>query len=224
LKCVTHGIDFVRQNSPTSSKYLIETTGGGVALFDDNIDGRLDMLLVNSGSLSPSMQPPANFRRSMPRYWNRLYRQEADGTFTDVTRAAGLVEAGDTNYGMGVTIGDYDNDGYEDIYITDYGKNSLLAQQSRWHLHRCNLKSRCSWLTRSSICRRVWPNIRTIRSCCPHWRELPPFFPAKQKTHCSRPTRNLARLTRRQRRTTRLCKRTLTPRPNTAKRSRFSPI
>jgi enediyne biosynthesis protein E4 len=121
-----HGVGFVHQNSPTSSKYLIETMGGGVALFDYNNDGRLDVLLVNSGSLAPSMQPPAGFRRSLPQYWNRLYRQEADGTFTDVTRAAGLADAGDANYGMGVTIGDYDNDGYEDIYITNYGKNSLL--------------------------------------------------------------------------------------------------
>jgi enediyne biosynthesis protein E4 len=120
------GVDFVQQNSPTSSKYLIETMGGGVALFDYNNDGRLDVLLVNSGYLAPSMQLPASFRRSLPQYWNRLYRQEADGTFTDVTRAAGLVDAGDTNYGMGVTIGDYDNDGYEDIYITNYGENSLL--------------------------------------------------------------------------------------------------
>src|ERR1700677_2858274 len=121
-----HGVDFVQQNSPTSSKYLIETMGGGVALFDYNNDGRLDVLLVNSGYLAPSMQLPASFRRSLPQYSNRLYRQEADGTFTDVTRAAGLVDAGDTNYGMGVTIGDYDNDGYEDIYITNYGENSLL--------------------------------------------------------------------------------------------------
>jgi hypothetical protein len=121
-----HGVGFVQQNSPTSSKYLIETMGGGVALFDYNNDGRLDVLLVNSGYLAPSMQLPASFRRSLPQYWNRLYRQEADGTFTDVTQTAGLVDAGDTNYGMGATIGDYDNDGYEDIYITNYGKNSLL--------------------------------------------------------------------------------------------------
>jgi hypothetical protein len=121
-----HGIAFVHQNSATSSKYLIETMGGGVALFDYNNDGRLDVLFVNSGYLAPSMQDPVNFRRSLPQYWNRLYRQEADGSFTDVTRAAGLADAGDANYGMGVAIGDYDNDGYEDIYITNYGKNSLL--------------------------------------------------------------------------------------------------
>ncbi len=123
------GIDFVHRNSPTSSKYLIETMGGGVAVFDYNNDGRLDVLLVNSGYLSAPMEVPADFRRSLPRYWNRLYRQEANGSFTDVTEAAGLADAGNANYGMGVAIGDYDNDGYEDIYITNYGKNTLLHNQ-----------------------------------------------------------------------------------------------
>ena len=120
------GVHFVQQNSPTTSKYLIETMGGGVALLDYNNDGRLDVLLVNSGALSASLVEPANFHRSLPKYWNRLYRQEADGTFTDVTEAAGLANAGDHNYGMGVTTGDYDNDGYTDIYLTSYGSNVLL--------------------------------------------------------------------------------------------------
>ncbi len=123
------GINFVQQNSPTSSKYLVETMGGGVALFDYNNDGRLDVLLINSGYLSPSMATPPEFRRNLPKYWNRLYRQEANGSFTDVTQAAGLANAGNANYGMGVTIGDYDNDGYEDIYITNYGSNTLLHNQ-----------------------------------------------------------------------------------------------
>jgi hypothetical protein len=120
------GIQFVQQNSPTSSKYLVETMGGGVALLDYNNDGRLDVLLVNSGALTASLDVPANFHRSLPKYWNRLYRQEADGTFTDVTQAAGLANTSDGNYGMGVTTGDYDNDGYTDIYLTSYGSNTLL--------------------------------------------------------------------------------------------------
>jgi enediyne biosynthesis protein E4 len=119
------GIGFIHQNSPTNSKYLIETMGGGVALLDYNNDGRLDVFLVNSGELSPSMSLPPDFHRSLPKYWNRLYRQNADGTFTDVTKAAGLADAGDGNYGMGVAVGDYDNDGFPDIYVTNYGKNSL---------------------------------------------------------------------------------------------------
>jgi enediyne biosynthesis protein E4 len=119
------GISFLHQNSPTSSKYLIETMGGGVAVLDYNNDGRLDIFLVNGGDLSSPMALPANFHRSLPKYWNRLYRQSADGTFTDVTKAAGLADAGDHNYGMGVAVGDYDNDGHPDIYVTNFGKNTL---------------------------------------------------------------------------------------------------
>ena len=67
---------------------------------------------------------PDNFDRHDPRYWNRLYRQNRDGSFTDVTKEAGLENAGDGNYGMGVAVGDYDNDGYP-IYVRQLGKNIL---------------------------------------------------------------------------------------------------
>src|ERR1700739_1787561 len=120
-----HGVDFVLRNSPTPRKYLIETMPGGVALLDYNNDGLLDILLVNGGHLVDTMKTPAAFDRHDPRYWNRLYRQNKDGSFTDVTVQAGLGGAGDGNYGMGVAVGDYDNDGYPDIYVTNYGKNIL---------------------------------------------------------------------------------------------------
>ncbi len=119
------GIDFVLENSPTPKKYLIETMPGGIALLDYNNDGLLDVFLVNGGKLSSNMTMPESFDRSNPKYWNRLYRQNKDGTFTDVTTAAGLSKAGDGNYGMGVAVGDYDNDGYPDLYVTNYGKNIL---------------------------------------------------------------------------------------------------
>src|SRR5208283_2605526 len=119
------GLDFTLQNSPTPQKYLIETMGGGVALFDYNNDGLLDIFLVNSGKLASPMHPPETFDRHDPRNWNRLYRQNPDGSFTDVTKEAGLANAGDGNYGMGVAVGDYDNDGFPDLYITNYGKNTL---------------------------------------------------------------------------------------------------
>ncbi len=119
------GIDFTLRNSPTSRKYLIETMPGGVALLDYNNDGLLDIFLVNAGRVQNPMTLPPDFSRRDPRYWNRLYRQNKDGSFTDVTQQAGLSNAGDTNYGMGVAIGDYDNDGYPDIYITNFGKNIL---------------------------------------------------------------------------------------------------
>jgi enediyne biosynthesis protein E4 len=119
------GLDFVLQNSPTSLKYLIETMPGGVALLDYNNDGLLDIFLVNGGRVTAPMAQPIDFNRRDPKYWNRLYRQNRDGTFTDVTEQAGLSKIADSNYGMGVAIGDYDNDGYPDIYVTNYGKNVL---------------------------------------------------------------------------------------------------
>ena len=125
-----HGFDFLHQSSPTKQKYLIETMGGGVALLDYNNDGLLDIFLVNSGRLtSPMPRTPMpqteDFARSDPRYWNRLYRQNRDGTFTDVTASAGLSKAGQGNYGMGVAAADYDNDGFTDLYVTSYGHNVL---------------------------------------------------------------------------------------------------
>jgi hypothetical protein len=98
---------------------------GGVALFDYNNDGLLDIFMVNGGNNTKVAGGVAGFDRSNPKYWNRLYRQNKDGGFTDVTQQAGLASAGDKNYGMGVAIGDYDNDGLDDIFVTNYGKNLL---------------------------------------------------------------------------------------------------
>jgi enediyne biosynthesis protein E4 len=122
---VPRGLNFTLENSPTPQKYLIETMPGGVALFDFNNDGLLDIFLVNGGRLNSSMTTPESFDRKNPKYWNRLYRQNRDGSFTDVTEQAGLADAGDANYGMGVAVGDYDNDGFADLYVTSYGTNIL---------------------------------------------------------------------------------------------------
>src|SRR5437588_4403584 len=84
------GLDFVQRNSPTSQKYVIETMCGGVALFDYNNDGLLDIFFVNGGHLDDPVKLPARFGRRDPLYWNRLYRQNKDGSFTDVTAPAGL--------------------------------------------------------------------------------------------------------------------------------------
>src|SRR6201998_2163178 len=118
-------LDFPHWNSPTPQKYLIETMGGGVALFDYNNDGLLDIFLVNSGRLANPMHPPETFNRENPNTRIRLYRQNPHGSFTDVRKEAGLANAGDGNYGMGVAVGDYDNDGFPDLYVTSYGKNIL---------------------------------------------------------------------------------------------------
>jgi hypothetical protein len=119
------GLDFTLQNSPTPQKYLIETMPGGVALLDYNNDGLLDIFLVNGGRLTTPWQFPDKYPRANPRYCNRLYRQKKDGSFTDVTEASGLANAGLGNYGMGVAVADYDNDGFPDLFVTNYGKNIL---------------------------------------------------------------------------------------------------
>jgi hypothetical protein len=117
------GIGFRHENSPTTSKYLIETMGGGVAVFDYDNDGRLDVFFVNGAALADPMPAGAEPDKSAPRFTNRLYRNKGDGTFDDVTARAGLAAA--RGYGMGAAVGDYDNDGSEDLYVTNYGANIL---------------------------------------------------------------------------------------------------
>ncbi|HMH07295.1 MAG TPA: CRTAC1 family protein [Terriglobales bacterium] len=102
-----------------AKKYIIETTGSGVAIFDYNNDGWPDIFLVNGTTLEgfPAGNAPTN----------HLYRNNHDGTFTDVTTQVGLTATG---WGQGVCAGDYDNDGWEDLYVTYYGKNRLYHNQS----------------------------------------------------------------------------------------------
>jgi len=116
---------FRQENSATSNKYLIETMGGGVALFDYDNDGRLDIFFTNGAKLEDPMPDGKSADKSDPKYWNRLYHQNADGTFSDVTEQAGLSGASQGYYSMGVAVGDYDNDGYEDLYVTGFGGNIL---------------------------------------------------------------------------------------------------
>jgi hypothetical protein len=96
------------------NKYLLETTGCGVAFYDYDNDGWLDIFLVNGTRLEgfPAGQEPIN----------RLFKNNRDGTFTDVTLKAGLAHSG---WGQGVCIGDYDNDGFEDLFVAYFGKNVL---------------------------------------------------------------------------------------------------
>ncbi len=116
------GLNFEYLASHTSRKYLIETMGSGVALFDYDNDGRLDIFAVNGAPLGDPTPKGTIPQKTGPKYWNRLYHQRPDGTFEDVTEKAGLQGVG---YGMGVAVGDYDNDGYEDLYVTAYGGNRL---------------------------------------------------------------------------------------------------
>ena len=101
-----------------SKKYIIETTGTGVAIFDYDNDGWPDIFIVNGTTLEgfPTGKSPTN----------QLYRNNHDGTFSDVTLKAGLAASG---WGQGVCVGDYDNDGWEDLYVTYYGKNRLYHNE-----------------------------------------------------------------------------------------------
>ena len=96
------------------NKYLLETTGCGVAFYDYDNDGWLDIFLVNGTRLEgfPPGQEPIS----------RLFKNNRDGTFTDVTAKAGLVHSG---WGQAVCVGDYDNDGYDDLFVSYFGKNVL---------------------------------------------------------------------------------------------------
>jgi hypothetical protein len=116
------GVHFLHQAPHTSRKYLLETMGSGVALFDCDNDGRLDLYLVNGAPFSDPMPKGTIPTKTGPEYWNRMYHQKSDATFEDITEKAGL---GGVGYGMGVAVGDYDNDGHEDLFVTGYGGNHL---------------------------------------------------------------------------------------------------
>jgi enediyne biosynthesis protein E4 len=115
------GIAFTHRSGHTQKFYLPEIMGGGVALFDMDNDGDLDLYLVQSGNLfAPAGQLAGH----------RLYRNRGDGTFDDVTAGSGADVAG---YGMGVAAGDFDNDGITDLYVTNVGRNVLLKGDGRGH-------------------------------------------------------------------------------------------
>lgn len=109
------GVRFALNNSATSHKYQIEPMVGGVAVFDYNNDGWPDLYFVN-GAHIPELE------KTGPEYYNRLYRNNGDGTFTDVTEQAGVKGSG---YSMGVAAGDFDNDGWEDLFVAGVNRNIL---------------------------------------------------------------------------------------------------
>ena len=119
------GIAFRHEHSATSNKYLLETMGGGVALLDYDNDGRLDVFFTNGAHIADPMPAGRLPEKAEPRFWNRLYKQKEDGTFVDVTERAGVTGMPQNQYGMGAATGDYDNDGFVDLYVTNYGSNTL---------------------------------------------------------------------------------------------------
>jgi hypothetical protein len=110
------GVHFVTENCRTPEKHQPETMLGGIALLDYDNDGYTDIYLVN-GAEMPSLV------KTGPKYYNRLFHNNHDGTFSDVTERAGLRGSG---YGMGVAVGDYDNDGWPDIYLANVNGNQLF--------------------------------------------------------------------------------------------------
>jgi len=108
------GITWVHTAGHSQEKYLPETTGSGCAFLDYDNDGWMDIYLVNSGK--------CDFYNPNPPLRNALYRNNRDGTFTDVTEKAGVAAGG---YGQGVAVGDYDGDGFPDLYVTQYGRSIL---------------------------------------------------------------------------------------------------
>ena len=122
------GIEFKHHANPTPEKYLIETMGGGVALLDYDNDGLLDIFFVNGGGLVGEGSS-VRVDRSSPQYFDRLYRNRGDGSFEDVTQAAGVSAGAKTLYGMGAATGDYDNDGFVDLFVTGYGGTILYRNR-----------------------------------------------------------------------------------------------
>lgn len=105
----------------TPHKYLLETMGSGTALFDFDNDGLLDVFFAN-GAVIPNPSPKGTIPAKGPGDSDRLFHQKKDGTFEDVTEKAGLAGIG---YSLGVAVADFDNDGYEDLFVTAYGGNHL---------------------------------------------------------------------------------------------------
>jgi len=108
------GISWEHVNGRSPEYYLPETTGAGCAFFDYDNDGWMDIYLVNSGK--------CDFYDPQPPLRNALYRNNRDGTFTDVTEKTGVPGGG---YGMGAAVGDYNGDGFPDLYVTQYGRSIL---------------------------------------------------------------------------------------------------
>ncbi len=110
------GVRFVLDQAPTPDKRLIETMPGGLAAFDYNGDGRIDLYFTNGASGD-------GFDKTAPRFWNRLFRNDGQWRFTDVTESAGVAGA---TYAMGAAAADFDNDGDQDLFVAGVGRNQLF--------------------------------------------------------------------------------------------------
>ena len=125
------GLTWKHVSGRSPDYFLPETTGAGCAFLDFDNDGWMDVYLVNSGACD-------FFTPSQP-LRNALYRNNRDGTFTDVTLKAGVPGAG---YGMGVAVADYNRDGHQDLFVTGYNHSILYRNNGDGHLHRRHRQGR----------------------------------------------------------------------------------
>ena len=119
-------LGFLHQSGAGPEKYLLESMSGGVAVFDADGDGDLDIFFVNGAALQHPMPAGARPDKTNPRFWNRFYRNDGAARFSDATETSGLKGHG---YGMGAATGDFDNDGRPDLYVTNFGTNILYRNQ-----------------------------------------------------------------------------------------------
>jgi hypothetical protein len=120
------GVRFLENNFATDMKYPFETLGGAVAALDYDNDGLVDLLFLNGA-------PSPGHLRTDPATFNRLFRNTGEGRFVDVTLESGLSGAGIKGYPQGVAVGDYDNDGFVDVLVTNYGDNVLYHNDGNGH-------------------------------------------------------------------------------------------
>jgi hypothetical protein len=128
------GVRFVEKNFATETKYPFETLGGAVAALDYDRDGLVDLLFLNGA-------PSPEHLRTDPATFNRLFRNTGNGRFVDVTMESGLSGAGIKGYPQGVAVGDYDNDGYPDVLVTNYGDNVLYRNDGHGHFNDVTAKA-----------------------------------------------------------------------------------
>ena len=116
------GFDIMVRSGSPEKRYLVETMTGGVCLIDFDNDGYLDVYVVNGSDVQ-------SYLANKPGFGNRLYRNERNGRFSEVTVIAGVASASD--WGMGCSVADFDGDGFADLYVTKLGRNALSVTTER---------------------------------------------------------------------------------------------